>query len=53
MWTTDEEFDNAHRCTECGVTGGGVEDALCEECFTSELGYIGQAFSQIEHKVGE
>ena len=34
----DIEFDNAHRCAECGVTGAGVEDALCEECFINKVG---------------
>jgi NMD protein affecting ribosome stability and mRNA decay len=36
MGCTDEEFDNAHRCTNCGVTGGGVENEMCEECFISK-----------------
>lgn len=35
----EEDFDNSHRCTDCGVTGGGVETYkgknLCEGCATS------------------
>ena len=31
-----EAYDNAHRCSSCGVTGGGVEDTngtkLCQDC---------------------
>lgn len=50
---TNEKYDNAHCCAECGVTSGGVEDALCEECFINGLGYIGQAFSQTEYGVGK
>jgi NMD protein affecting ribosome stability and mRNA decay len=33
-----EEFDNNHRCASCGVTGGGVEDGLCESCLLAEEG---------------
>ena len=28
----DQTFDNLHRCTDCGVTGGGVENGLCQDC---------------------
>lgn len=28
----DQDYDNAHRCESCGVTGGGVENGLCGEC---------------------
>ena len=28
----DQTFDNLHRCTDCGVTGGGVENGLCHDC---------------------
>jgi hypothetical protein len=32
----DNDYDNAHRCENCGVTGGGVESfndtKVCEEC---------------------
>lgn len=31
----DQDYDNAHRCESCGVTGGGVEGGLCEECFAA------------------
>jgi hypothetical protein len=34
-YETDQDYDNAHRCESCGVTGGGVEGGLCEECFAS------------------
>lgn len=27
------DFDNDHRCENCGLTGGGVEGGLCEDCF--------------------
>lgn len=28
----DQDYDNAHRCTDCGVTGGGVVGGLCQDC---------------------
>lgn len=28
----DQTFDNLHRCTDCGVTGGGVQNGLCQDC---------------------
>ena len=28
----DQDYDNAHRCTDCGVTGGGVSDGVCQDC---------------------
>lgn len=31
----DQDYDNARRCESCGVTGGGVEGGLCEECFAN------------------
>jgi len=37
---TDEAFDNANRCINCGVTGGGVEYGMCDECITSELEFL-------------
>lgn len=30
--TDDQEFDNTHRCQDCGVTGGGVDNGLCGDC---------------------
>ncbi len=31
-----QDYDNAHRCESCGVTGGGVENLngtkMCEAC---------------------
>lgn len=32
--TTD--YDNAHRCRSCGVTGGGVENYICYECWFND-----------------
>jgi hypothetical protein len=29
----DNNYDNCHRCENCGVTGGGVENGICESCF--------------------
>jgi hypothetical protein len=52
MGCTDEEFDNAHRCTKCGVTGGGVENEMCEECFISRIGELGMNLVQCEQKCG-
>jgi len=37
---TDEAFDNLHRCLSCGVTGGGIEDGMCDECRTTELQFL-------------
>lgn len=28
----DQDYDNAHRCESCGVTGGGVENGSCGDC---------------------
>ena len=33
----DQEFDNTHRCHDCGVTGGGVENGLCEGCHDQRI----------------
>ena len=33
----DQEFDNTHRCALCGVTGGGVQNRLCEECYMNHI----------------
>jgi NMD protein affecting ribosome stability and mRNA decay len=32
----DQEFDNRHRCSDCGVTGGGVIAGLCDACLMTK-----------------